>query len=450
MRKIIGLLTRRMSGMQILTLGFLIIVLIGAFLLMLPFASRTGTVTPFITTLFTSTSATCVTGLILVDTFTHWSLFGQIVILCLIQIGGLGFITFGVGLSMLLKRRIGLKQRGLLRESMNVLDIGGIVKLTTIVIKGTVIVEGTGAVILSACFIPQLGVIRGIYYGIFHSISAFCNAGFDLMGRYSPFASLTLYNSNGVVILTIGLLIIIGGIGFFVWGDIVEHKWKLRSYALHTKLVLTGTVILIFGGTALFFILEHNHLFTDMSLADQFINSFFCSVTPRTAGFNSIDTADLTEAGKLLTIFLMFIGGCPGSTAGGIKVTTLIVLLLYLRSMFMRTESINVYKRRLEDEAVSKSAAVFCTNLFCIFIATFIICAIQKFSLMDILFEVVSAISTVGVTLGVTTQLNHFSQLIIIFLMFIGRLGSLSFALSFTDKKKLSHISQPKEHIMLG
>lgn len=450
MKKIIGMLTRRMSGMQILTLGFFIIVLIGAFLLMLPLASRTGTVTPFGTTLFTSTSATCVTGLVLVDTFTHWSLFGQIVILCLIQIGGLGFITFGVAVSLLLKRRIGLKQRGLLRESMNVLDLGGIVRLTLIVVKGTIIIEGAGAVILSVCFIPRLGIAQGIYYGVFHSISAFCNAGFDLMGRDNPFVSLTGYNSSVVVILTIGLLIIVGGIGFFVWGDIVEHKWHIRSYALHTKLALTGTIILVFGGTVLFFILEHNQLFADMNLTDQLINSFFCSVSPRTAGFNSIDTASLTEAGKLLTIFLMFIGGCPGSTAGGIKVTTIIVLILYLRSMLMRTESINVYKRRLETEAVSKSAAVFCTNLFCVLIATFIICSIQKFDFMEILFEVVSAISTVGVSLGATTHLNQFSQLIIIFLMFIGRLGSLSFALSFTDKKKLSHVRRPAEHIMLG
>ncbi len=449
MKRIIGWLTNR-SRMQIIAIGFFLIILIGALLLMLPIASRTGTVTPFGTTLFTATSSTCVTGLILVDTFTHWSLFGQIVILCLIQIGGLGFITFGFVISILLGRKIGLRQRGMLKESMNVLDMNGIVKLALVIIKGTIIIEGAGAVILSACFIPKMGVATGIYYGIFHSISAFCNAGFDLMGRYQPFSSLTGWYDNWAVILTISLLIIIGGIGFFVWGDIAKHKWHIKAYALHTKIVLTATLVLVAGGALLFFLLENNNLFADMSPSGKILSSIFCSVTPRTAGFNSVNYPDLTVGSKFLSVILMFIGGAPGSTAGGIKVTTIAVLILYLRATLTRTESINIYKRRLELDAVTKSTAVFCVNLFCVLIGTFLICAIEQFDLMDVLFEVVSAMSTVGVSLGITSHLSLIPQLILIFLMYIGRVGSLSFALSFTDKKKLSHIMQPKERISIG
>ena len=443
-------LPKRLSQMQVIAIGFFVIILTGSLLLMLPIASKTGDVTPFGTTIFTATSATCVTGLILVDTFTHWSMFGQIVILCLIQIGGLGFITFGFGISILLKRKIGIRQRGMLKESVSVVDMGGIVKLALIILKGTILFEGIGAIILSACFIPKMGIGTGIYYGIFHSISAFCNAGFDLMGRFTPFSSLTGFYDNGVVIVTIGLLILIGGIGFFVWSDIYTHKLHFRRYALHTKIVLIGTLILTAGGAVLFFLLENHHLFADMSTSGKILSSFFCAVTPRTAGFNSIDSAALTESGKLLTIALMFIGGAPGSTAGGIKITTIVVLLLYLRSTFTRTESVNIFKRRLETGAITKATAVFCTNLFLVLIASFIICTLQNLDITDILFEVVSAMSTVGMSLGITQELTLVPQILLISLMYIGRLGSLSFALSFTDKKKLSHISQPQEHISIG
>ncbi len=442
--------TSRLSQMQMIALGFFAIIMIGSLLLMLPIASRSGTVTPFGTTLFTATSATCVTGLILVDTFTHWSMFGQLVILCLIQIGGLGFITLGFLFSIVLKRKIGLRQRGMLKESVSALDLSGIVRLALIILKGTLIFEGAGAIILAICFIPKMGLFQGIYYGIFHSISAFCNAGFDLMGRFSPFSSLTAYSGNGVVILTISALIIIGGIGFFVWSDIRTHKLHIRKYALHTKIVLLSTFILIAGGAILFFFLERQHLFADMSIPEKIFNSIFCAVSPRTAGFNSIDSAALTDSSKLLTIALMFIGGAPGSTAGGIKVTTMIVLLLYLRTTLTRTEGLNIFKRRIEESAITKATAVFCINLFASLIATFLICTIEQLNLIDVVFEVVSAISTVGMTLGITPQLNLASKIILVFLMYIGRVGSLSFALSFTDKKKLTHIRQPKESISVG
>lgn len=440
----------RMSGPQMIALGFFLIILTGSLLLMLPIASRSGEPTPFIKAVFTATSATCVTGLIVADTFTHWSLFGQIVLLCLIQIGGLGFITIGVTVSLLLRKKIGLKQRGLIQESFNVLEIRGAVRLTKQVVFGTLFFEGCGAFILSACFIPRMGILQGIYYGIFHSISAFCNGGFDLMGRYGPGSSLTGYNSHPVVLVTIMFLILIGGLGFIVWSDIWKNKLKFRRYSLHTKIVLCATGILTFGGAALFYLIERNRIFADMTEFDKILNAFFCSVTPRTAGFNSVDTGAMTDGSKLLTIILMFIGGAPGSTAGGIKMTTMAVLLVYLKSTLTRTQGANIFGRRLEDSAIHKASSVFFINISLAVTAGIAICCIQNFNGIDALFETFSAISTVGMTAGITGSLNTFSLIIVALLMYLGRIGSLSFAMSFTDKKKIAHIMQPVEKINIG
>lgn len=440
---------KNLSQMQMIALGFFLIILIGTLLLMLPCASKTGQPTDFLTALFTSTSATCVTGLIVTDTFLHWSLFGQIILLILIQIGGLGFITLGFGFSFFLRRKITLRQRGLLQESVNVVNVGGIVRLAKLIIRGTILIEGIGAVILFLCFLPKMGLAKAIYYGVFHSVSAFCNAGFDLMSRYGS-SSFTMYNDNWIVCITLMALILIGGIGFFVWSDIKEHKWHIHHYALHTKIVLTASFILTFGGAALFFLLERHALFADMSTSQALLNALFCSVTPRTAGFNTIAVNDLSESGKLLSIILMFIGGCPGSTAGGIKVTTVVVLILYLRTTLMRTDGINIFGRRLETEALLKSTAVVTTNLLLALIATLIISGMQSIDLTAILLDVVSAISTVGMSTGITGSLTIGAKAVLIFLMYIGRVGSLSFAMSFTDKKKLTHIRQPQEHISIG
>ena len=440
---------KNLSQMQMIALGFFLIILIGTLLLMLPVASKSGQSTDFLTALFTSTSATCVTGLVVTDTFLHWSLFGQIVLLILIQIGGLGFITLGFGFSLFLRRRITLRQRGMLQESVNVLNVGGIVRLAKLIIRGTLLFEGVGALILTLCFQSKMGLARAIYYGVFHSISAFCNAGFDLLGRYGS-SSFTMYNNNWVVCVTLMALILIGGIGFFVWSDIKEHKWHIRHYALHTKIVLVASLILTFGSAVLFFLLERHALFADMSTSQAVLNSLFCSVTPRTAGFNTIAVADLSESSKLLSIILMFIGGCPGSTAGGIKVTTLVVLILYLRTTLTRTDGVNIFGRRLETEAVLKSTAVVTTNLVLALIATLLLTSIQSIDITSILLDVVSAISTVGMSTGITGSLCIGAKVTLIFLMYIGRVGSLSFAMSFTDKKKLTHIRQPKEHISIG
>ncbi len=441
---------KNLSGMQLIAFGFFLLILCGALLLMLPISSRDGSVTPFITALFTATSATCVTGLILVDTYTHWSTFGQIVILLLIQIGGLGFITIGTAVSMILRRKIGLKQRGWIKESFNVLDIGGVVRLIRLVLKGTLFFEGIGAVLLAIRFFPRMGLSQSIYYGIFHSVSAFCNAGFDLMGRYEQFSSFTAYYDDPVVTFTICALILIGGIGFIVWSDIAKHTWHVRKYALQTKMVLSISIVLIFGGALLFYLIEGNRLYADMSITGKICSSFFSAVTPRTAGFNTTDTGALSEGGKLLTIILMFIGGGSGSTAGGVKMATVFVLLLHLRSTLTRTMGTNIYGRRIDDGTVTKASALLCTYLFCSIAATLAICSMQNFAIGDALFEVVSAICTVGMSTGITGELNLVSQIIIAFLMYIGRLGSLSFALSFTDHKKTAHIMQPVEHINIG
>lgn len=437
------------SQMQMIALGFFCIILIGTLLLMTPAASRSGTPTDFLTALFTSTSATCVTGLVVTNTYLHWSLFGQIIIITLIQIGGLGFITFGFGFSLFLRKKITLRQRGLLKESVNVLNTGGIVRLARLILRGTLLFEGVGAIILTLCFWRDMPFHQALYYGIFHSISAFCNAGFDLMGAFGM-SSFIGYNANWMVCLTLMALILIGGIGFFVWSDLKEHKLHFRKYALHTKIVLVTSVILAVVPTILFWILERHALFADMSGSQALLNALFCAVTPRTAGFNTTDIASLSQSSQFLTIILMFIGGCPGSTAGGIKVTTIAVLILYLRSTLTRTDGVNIFKRRMEDDAISKAAAVFTTHLLLAVVATFLISMLQNLDLTTILFDVVSAVSTVGMSTGVTPSLVPAAKVILIILMYLGRVGSLSFAMSFTDKKRLAHVRQPKEHINIG
>lgn len=441
---------KNLSGMQLIAIGFFLLIMTGTFLLMLPVSSRDGTFTPFMTALFTATSASCVTGLILVDTYTHWSLFGQLVLLALIQIGGLGFITIGTAVSLILRRKIGLKERGWIKESFNVLDIGGVVRLIRLVLKGTLLFEGMGALLLFIRFYPRMGFAKGLYYGIWHAISAFCNAGFDLMGYDEPYSSFTAYYDDPVVSFTLCGLILIGGLGFIVWSDIAQHKWHFRKYALQTKMVLSVSAVLVFGGALLFYLLEGNRLYADMSPMGKFCSSFFSAITPRTAGFNTTDTGALSEGGKLLTIILMFIGGGSGSTAGGVKMATIFVLLLHLRSTLLRTNGTNIFGRRIEDDTVAKASALLCTYLVCSLAATLAITGMQDFAIGDTLFEVVSAICTVGMTAGITGQLNLVSQAIIVFLMYIGRLGSLSFALSFTDHKKLTHIMQPVERINIG
>ena len=435
---------------QFIAYGFLGIILIGSLLLMLPISSKTGETSSFLNCLFTATSASCVTGLVAYDTWSHWSLFGQLVILAMIQIGGLGFVTIGVFLSIVLRRKIGLKERGLMQESVNTLEIGGVVRLAQKIIVGTAIFEGTGAVLLAIRFIPQFGLVRGIYYGIFHSVSAFCNAGFDLLGCQGPYSSLVNYYNDWLVNLVVMSLIVIGGIGFIVWEDLNRHGLHFHRYMLHTKIVLLTTFVLLFGSAWLFYQFEKNHLLVGMDTSGKILTSLFSSVTARTAGFNTVDTGALTDASKMLTVILMFIGGSPGSTAGGVKTTTIIVMYLHLWSSIQRTYGVNAFGRRLEDDVLKRASAIFMVNLTLALGASLFIMATQQFPVMDVLFESFSASGTVGMTTGITRDLNSWSRLVIAFLMYCGRVGSLSFALSFTQHKKVARVQQPVGRITIG
>lgn len=440
----------KLTQTQMIVVGFMLIILTGSLLLMLPWASRSHEVTPFLDTLFTATSASCVTGLVVVDTWSHWSVFGQVIILILIQVGGMGFMTLGVFMAILLRRRIGLKTRGVLQESINSLQIGGIVKLAKKIIQGTVFFESVGALILMYRFIPKVGMVRGIWYGIFHSVSAFCNAGFDLMGYVEPYQSLCGYAGDWLVNLTIMSLIVIGGIGFFVWDDIATKKLKVHRYTLHTKLVLMTTLALIIGGALFFFFTEQSNVLRNMPFAERIWASFFQSVTARTAGFNTVDTGALTEGSKFVTILLMFVGGSPGSTAGGIKTTTLIVLLVCVRSNMRQEKGYNILDRRLDEEVVRKACTVMCTNLLLMLTATIVMLVLQPFALTDVLFETASAIGTVGMTTGITRSICSISKAVLIFLMYCGRIGSLTFALSLRGNKHEPAVKQPVEQVMIG
>lgn len=435
---------------QISAISFMSIILVGTLLLTLPISSRSGETTPFIDALFTSASATCVTGLVVYDTYTHFSLFGQIVILSLIQIGGLGFMIIATLFSLMLKRKIGLKERGMLQESVSTIHIGGIVRLTKHILFGTVIFEAIGAIILALRFYPDMGLKQGLYNGVFHSISAFCNAGFDLMGRFEPSSSLTLYSGDIVVNLVIMSLIVVGGVGFLVWEDIFTNKLKFCKYRLHTKIVLVVTATLIIVPAIIFYSIERTNSFAGMGTTESWLASFFQSITPRTAGFNTVNIAELSEGSILLTIILMVIGGSPGSTAGGVKTTSFAVIILSLIASIRHTEDINVFNRRLERDVIKKAYDVITIYFMCCALAVLLICALQPFGLKEVFFEVVSALSTVGMSTGITPDLNSLSKFIITLLMFFGRVGSLSVALVFSEKKEYIPIRKPVEKISIG
>ena len=441
----------RLSHAKMIAMGYFLVIILGTVLLMLPQATRPGLKTTYLDALFTATSATCVTGLAVVDTATHWSLLGQIIILAMIQVGGLGFMTIGVMFAMLLKRSISLKVRGLLQESMNSIQLGGVVKMAKYVVKGTIVVEGVGALLLMCIFIPRFGVPKGIYYGIFHAISAFCNGGFDLMGaEYEPYCSFCPLADDILLNVVIMSLITIGAIGFFVWKDVLEHKISFSKYSLHTKLAICSTVFIFIISSILFYLFEKDGLMKGMGIQETLLTSMFSSVTPRTAGFNTIDTAGLSNSSFMLTLVLMFIGGSPASTAGGIKTVTFSVMLIYVWSNLRSKTGCNVYGRRIPDEAIKKASIVIMINLMLAIMAVLVISYCQPIDLRDVLFEVFSAIGTVGMTTGVTRDLTVVSRIVIILLMYCGRIGSMSFALSFTQREKVAPVRLPEENIIVG
>lgn len=442
--------SRKLSHIQIIALGYLIMIIIGTLLLMLPISSRSGSVTNPLTALFTATSASCVTGLILHDTATYWSLFGQIVIISLIQIGGLGFMTIATFFYKLIKRRTSLRERAVMAESINTTRMSGFLPLTKKIIAGTVIFEASGAMLLSIRLIPKFGFLKGIYMGIFHAVSAFCNAGFDLFGTAKPSSSLTTVSGDVVINAVIMLLIVIGGIGFLVWDDMIACRFRFRRFSLHTKLVLFMTCILIFGGALLLYIFEFGSWAPGTSEGEKILASLFGSVTARTAGFNTVDTAALTPASRLLTVILMFIGGSPGSTAGGIKTTTVAIIFIYLLSNLRGMQNIHCFKRRINEEALKKAVTVISVNLTLALAGTLTLCAVQGFDISDAMFEVVSAIGTVGMTTGITPELAPFCQAVIALLMFCGRVGSVSFGLALLERKAKPPVSYPEESITIG
>ena len=425
-------LIRRLTQTQMIVIGFCLVILTGTLLLMLPVSTREGIVTPPVNALFTAVSASCVTGLVIADTYQYWSMFGQCVILLLIQIGGLGFMTIGVFFAIVLRKKIGLWVRGTLQESVNIMQTGGIVRLAKKIIIGTAVIEGLGALILAARFSRTMEAGQAVYYGIFHSISAFCNAGFDLMGKNGEYISLTEYSGDWVVNIVIMLLIIIGGIGFFIWNDLSENKLNFRRYRLHTKITILMTLALIFGGAFLLFIFEYGNTLAGRPLDEQILCSLFGSVTARTAGFNTVDTGALTDSSKLLTTLLMFIGGSPGSTAGGIKTTTAAVLIAYVSASLFQKKECSMFGRRLDDDAVRKASTVLWLDV------------------TDVMFEVASAMGTVGMSAGITRDLGNLSKLVLIFLMFCGRIGSMTFALSLKGHKVDPPVKLPAEQVMIG
>ncbi|KGK87846.1 TrkH family potassium uptake protein [Clostridium sp. HMP27] len=439
----------KLTPVQILAVGFATVILIGAILLNLPIASQNGSRTPFIDCLFVSTSATCVTGLVTVDTGTHWSYFGKTVIMFLIEIGGLGFMSFATLIALLLGKRITLKERLVMQEALNSFSLQGLVKMAKYVLIFTFSIQLAGALLLSTQFIPEFGLVKGIYYSVFHSISAFCNAGFDLMGE---FRSLTPYADNTVIIITIGSLIIIGGLGFYVWQEIYNFK-GLRKLSLHSKVALSVTAFLLVTGTILMFIFESNNPGTmkNMSFKGKVLSSFFAAVTPRTAGFNSISTSDMTNAGVFLTIILMFIGGAPGSTAGGIKITTAGVLAMTVISIVKGREDTEIYKKRLAKDTVYKSLSITIIALVLIITVIMLLSLTEpSASLEYILYEATSAFGTVGMSLGLTTELSFAGKIIVAFTMYCGRLGPLTVFLALANRVNSNKIKYPEDKILVG
>ncbi|WP_373599579.1 TrkH family potassium uptake protein [Paraclostridium bifermentans] len=445
----------RLNPSQIMVIGFATVILIGAILLSLPIATQTGERIPFLDALFTSTSAVCVTGLVVVDTATYWSTFGQVVIILLIQVGGLGFMTISTLFALITKKRINLKERLLIQESLNQIDLSGLVKLSRYVLLMTFTIEGIGALILSTVFIPEFGIIKGIWYSIFHAISAFCNAGFDLMGTVSgPFTSLTKYVNNVTISITISGLIILGGIGFPVILDVVKNK-KPSKFNIHTKVVLVSTAVLILVGMIFILAVEYTNPKTlgSLSLKGKLLSSFFQSVTTRTAGFNTIDLTLLHQGSLFVMILLMFIGAAPCSTGGGIKVTTLSTIILSVRSFLFGKEDIEVFERRVSLSTVRKSIGVFFIGMAAVLIGIVMISLTENsFDLIESAFEVVSAFATVGLSIGGSPNLTIVGKILIMLYMFMGRVGLLTIFLALMSKNsgKKQVIRYPEGKIIVG
>lgn len=442
-----------MNATRMVAGSFAIIILIGTLLLMLPAASQNGQSAGFLTSLFTATSATCVTGLIPVDTGMSWTFFGQVVIILLIQVGGLGFMTILSLFSLLLRRRIGLSERLIMASTLNLNDMDGVVRVVRHALMVTFTLEGIGAVVLSTRFISQFGILGGIWRGIFHAISAFCNAGFDLVGgKFGAFTSLEGYNNDPLVLCTIMVLIVSGGLGFFVWEDILRtRRWK--GFSFYTKLVLSITAALLVGGTVFFLCAEYNNPATlgPMSVPQKILNALFQSVTLRTAGFASFNEGGLLDSSMAVSCVLMLIGGSSGSTAGGLKTVTVAVLLLSLRSNMAGREQVTIRGRAISYRKVIDAMTLALIIIFLFLTGSIVISLADGVPYLHAAFETASALGTVGVTVGITPTLSAFSQVVLICLMYLGRIGVISFSVAFLTRSRYpAKIKYPNLDVMIG
>lgn len=443
-----GKLRKRLSSARLITIGFAAVILAGALLLMLPIATRGPGHASFADTLFTSTSAVCVTGLVVQDTGTYWTAFGQVVIIALIQIGGLGVVTMAMSIFIVSGRRIGLMQRSFMQDSISAPQVGGIIRLTGFIIKGTVLIEGIGAAVMAPTFIREFGVGKGIWYAVFHSISAFCNAGFDLMGVHQKYSSITEFVSNPAISITIALLIIVGGIGFIVWNDVVKHKWHFKRYRLQSKVALTTTAFLIVIPTLYFFFFQAQAL--PKTEGAKWMAAFFQAVTPRTAGFNSVDLTRFNDTGVSVLTILQLIGGSPGSTAGGMKTTTFAVMIAEALSVFAQSGNIHFFGRNIPEDTVRRAGAILMMYIILFLIGGFIISSVENIPITTCLFEAASAIGTVGLTLGITPHLSLISRTVLVLLMYFGRVGGLTIFFALSSGPKIYHSRLPKEDLTVG
>ncbi len=442
---------RHLTSFQIIIIGFALVILAGALLLTLPQATVAPGSASFSDALFTSVSAVCVTGLVVQDTGTYWTGFGQLVIMLLIQIGGLGVVTVALSIAMLSGRKISLMQRSTMQEAISAHHVGGIVRMTGSILKIVFGTELVGAALLSIAFVRDFGWAQGLWFGLFHSVSAFCNAGFDLMGQRAHFCSLTAYSADPLVSLTIAGLIVLGGIGFLTWEDFKTHKFHLRAYRMQSKVILSTTFLLILIPAVFFYFFEFSRApWADMDTGEKVLSSIFQSITPRTAGFNTVDLPSMSEPSQSLTTILMLIGGSPGSTAGGMKTTTVAVLILSAISVFKRRETIRCFGRRIDIEAVRSAATVLLMYLTLFLTGGFIISQVEGLPMLTCLYETASAIGTVGLTLGITPSLSLPSQIVLMILMFMGRVGGLTLVYAALSEKRRYISTMPKEKITVG
>lgn len=439
-----------LSPAQLIFLGFALVILTGAVLLTLPLSVRSGQANNFIDALFTATSAVCVTGLVTVDTGTFYGPFGHLVILILLQIGGLGIVTAATFYALLSGKRIGLKERIIVKEALNRQNLGGVIRLVRSILLATVIIEGIGSFLLFLVFMKYFPWHKALWYGIFHAISAFCNAGFDLLGQdYYPFCSLIPFQKDIIVLIIFGSLVVLGGIGFPVLLELRRVK-GLKNLSLHSKIVILVTCLFVLGGTVIFYILERNTVLGGLGVAERLVNAWFLSVVPRTAGFAAVDLAKTAAATWLILMFFMFVGASPASTGGGIKTTTFSILLLAVWAKLRARDDVEVFDRTIDKDSVYRALVIAVLASSMIFLCIVLLTLADDHEPIKLIFEAFSAFGTVGLTTGITPNLSPYAKIVLIFLMFFGRLGPLTVALALLEKKQKTHIKFPKGNVIIG